>query len=1225
MTTDKKILGIDLGSSSIGWFMVLQNKKKTYTSIGGGVRVIPLNTDEKDGFSKGNTFTNNQKRTQYRSIRRNTNRKKQRRDKLSKLLTKLGMYPEKDLLLKVSKNKLWGLRAKAVTEKLCLQEIGRILLLINNKRGYASNKKVDSEEANGQKSEYLGDIQDRYSNIKNLNLTVGQFFNEELKKDPNFRVKENVFPRIAYKEEFEKIWDFQKVFYPEVLTDENFTTIASETIFYQRPLKSQKHLISICEFEGREYLVEGKNKRVGAKVAQKSNPMFQIEKIWESIHNIRIYDKHGKLVNISLEQKELLFNILNKQEKLTKTQLLSTLGLNSKEKYKTDKNIQSKGVQGNITYAIFDEILGQNPKKDEILKLELSTKEIIDKKTGEVRNEICPEVEKEPLYRLWHYVHSLDENDAFKKIKAEFSVTDEEAKELSALDFSNFQYGKKSVKSIRKLLPYLMQGHDYTNACLKAGYKHSESPTKQEIQEKKLLDVLELLPKGSLRQPIVEKILNQLILLINEIIQHPNYGRPDEVRIELSRELKQSTKERNSSFRNNNAREKERQKITKRLKEEGVKVSERNILKYKLWEEFDKQSPYEIGKAIGLADLFREGAYEIEHIIPRSIFFDDSFANKTICPAHLNSGEKGKNRDTAYDFMTKRNELDTYLNFIHKYEKKISATKMKRLLCKGDEIPQDFLNRQLKETQYISKEATKILNSICRKVTVTTGGVTAFLRSRWGYNEIIRDINLPKYQQAKQTETITYVHQGQSHSIEKIQNWSKRDDHRHHALDALVVATTSQSIIQRLNTLSAQKTREEMIKWVANTDPTNKSRDKILMEQYVATLKPFHYTVVKKALENILISRKAGKKVANWSVAKYKGQTVQGKILTPRGALSEESVYGKIEKQSINKQATKLSPSFTLEMANMIANKDHKTKVLQRLNEFGNDSKKAFKQYKKNPIFLDEEQLEPLMEVNLYTKKDVSVIRKSLSELKEVRLNDIVDKKIKELVLSSIPEGKTWKDRIKTLETDPIYQNKGQGITIKRVRIYVKSQELKSISVDDKGNQITYEKFVVSGNNHHSALYRDNKGKVKEHIVTFWHAVERKKYKLPVIVKNTEQLWSKVLEENLNEQSFLAQLPDSKWEFISAYQQGEYFVFNMEKSELEYCINSKDYQSIAPNLFWLRSIYKGNYSFSHQYETEKKDSEKDKEARRFIRMRSIKGLEQGIKVRVNRLGEISIT
>ena len=153
---------------------------------------------------------------------------------------------------------------------------------------------------------------------------------------------------------------------------------------------------------------------------------------------------------------------------------------------------------------------------------------------------------------------------------------EEQAKAIAKIDFTKSAFGNKSAKAMRKILPYLMEGYVYSDACSFAGYNHSNSKTTDERLSKPVRDKLKLLDKNSLRQPIVEKVLNQLINLVNAVTD--KYGKPDEIRIELARELKQSKEERNDAFKYNSQREKENEGIVKRLEEYGLRPTRNNII-----------------------------------------------------------------------------------------------------------------------------------------------------------------------------------------------------------------------------------------------------------------------------------------------------------------------------------------------------------------------------------------------------------------------------------------------------------------------------------------------------------------------------------------------------------------------------------------------------------------------------------------------------------------------
>ena len=116
----------------------------------------------------------------------------------------------------------------------------------------------------------------------------------------------------------------------------------------------------------------------------------------------------------------------------------------------------------------------------------------------------------------------------------------------------------------------------------------------------------------------------------------------------------------------------------------------------------------------------------------------------------------------------------------------------------------------MNETRFISKEVKELLQKICRNVHSSTGTVTSKLRHLWGWDDVLMNLQIDKYRGHNLTEWIEYTTNVKPHKVEKIIGWSKREDHRHHAIDALSIACTKQGFIQRINSLNAQHTRDEM-------------------------------------------------------------------------------------------------------------------------------------------------------------------------------------------------------------------------------------------------------------------------------------------------------------------------------------------------------------------------------------------------------------------------------
>jgi CRISPR-associated endonuclease Csn1 len=415
----KKILGLDLGTSSIGWALVNEAEHETEKStiIRLGVRVNPLTIDELSNFERGKSITTTADRTLKRSMRRNLQRYKLRREALIEIL-KENKFIEDGAIRSECGNRstfeTYRLRAKAVKEEISLEQLARVLLMINKKRGYKSSRKAKSQDEgqlidgmkiarqlyeenltpgqlcldllesgkkkipefyrsdlqnefdriwnfqkafypdvmtgnlkdqllnkndkatwaicekpmqlvgikrvfkgadarlenyrwrvralseridleqlaivlqmiNGQissSSGYLGSISDRSKELFFKKLTVGQYLMSQLESNPNTSLRNQVFYRQDYLDEFNAIWEKQKEYHSE-LTDELKKEIRDVIIFYQRRLKSQKGLISFCEFESRQIEINSEGRKrvitVGNRVAPRSSPLFQEFKVW---------------------------------------------------------------------------------------------------------------------------------------------------------------------------------------------------------------------------------------------------------------------------------------------------------------------------------------------------------------------------------------------------------------------------------------------------------------------------------------------------------------------------------------------------------------------------------------------------------------------------------------------------------------------------------------------------------------------------------------------------------------------------------------------------------------------------------------------------------------------------------------------------------------------------------------------------------------------------------
>jgi hypothetical protein len=388
-----------------------------------------------------------------------------------------------------------------------------------------------------------------------------------------------------------------------------------------------------------------------------------------------------------------------------------------------------------------------------------------------------------------------------------------------------------------------------------------------------------------------------------------------EIRVELARDLKNSAQERDKIWKGQIKNKKTNDRVKERLQEENIAVTDENILKYRLYEQQKYISPYSGDPlAVGAFDT-----YQIDHILPKQRYYDNSFSNKVLVEDTLN---QEKSNRTAWEYITQQNSqykirsVEDYVNHINE---NYFGKKKKNLLA--EKIPTNPIERQLKDTQYISvavkNELAKVVGS--ENVKTSTGEVTDFLRSRWGLKKLFMELTESRFKQMElwdldenrnpKTNWITkYYDKEKNKHIYEIKNWSKRYDHRHHAIDALVVALTEQSHIQRLNNLNKyvqdeltkrkdefkieQKEDEAILDAFFNLEANR--RDEILrtMESSRKFEPPFEGFVaqVREHLETMIISHKPKDKLG----IKVDKNT-QKKQLKIRGALHEETYYGKLK------------------------------------------------------------------------------------------------------------------------------------------------------------------------------------------------------------------------------------------------------------------------------------------------------------------------------------------
>ena len=377
----------------------------------------------------------------------------------------------------------------------------------------------------------------------------------------------------------------------------------------------------------------------------------------------------------------------------------------------------------------------------------------------------------------------------------------------------------------------------------------------------------------------------------------------------------------------------------------------------------------------------------------------------------------------------------------------------------------------------------------------------------------------------------------------------------------------------------------------------------------------------RRQLENIFVSIKSKNKVVtrNTNVTKKKSGVNKKVQLTPRGQLHNETIYGSIQRYCTKEE--KVGASFNAEKIQSVANNRHREALLKRLNDFGNDPKKAFtgkNSLEKNPIYLDDThtQTVPVKVKILYTET-VYTIRKALTpeNFKDKKVIDkVVDKHIREMLFNRLSEyDGDPKKAFSNLDENPIWLNQGKGIAIKTVTIkgvnnaiplHDKHDMTGKLILDKVGSPLPTD-FVSTGNNHHVAIYRDTGGNLQEQIVSFYDAVCRINLGLPVIDREYKK--------------------DEGWKFLFTMKQNEYFVFpNPETGFNPHDIdlmNPDNYAQISPNLFRVQKLATKDYTFRHHLETNVNSKNELKDIT-WKRIHMINNLKDIVKVRINHIGQI---
>ncbi len=806
----KVILGLDLGITSIGWALVMVDEEKALSNniIASGVRIFTIAEHPKDGKSLALP------RREARGARRTTKRKAQKIRAIKRLLLKEKVLTQHELDNLFIGNKgqkdVWDLRREALYRELDNKELSRIMIHLAKHRGYFSNRKSEKPDKSDKEAKaVLGGIGLNKKILEDTKyLTIGEYISTKVKKRNGKDVEgklnyENSVERYMLSDEISTIFSKQKEFDNKLVSDDLLQTY-KEIAFEQRPLKSVAHMVANCPFE------------VDEKRASKSSYTFEYFRALQTIKNLRV-------INDDLEQMPLLLEQIHQVIREAKINNLSYKAL--KKLFPEYKDMKIKGL------LYHDQKTGEIKDPEKVKFIEFTAYQRIKKAIQEVDNLYWEKIENDTdTLDAIATVLTTEKNDeeSMKQLK-EIVESEAVCEALISLSFSKF--GHLSNKALKKIIPFQEKGEDYDKACKSAGYDF------QAIfkgDKTRFLPPLSKQENLEMTNPVVKRAIAQMRLVFNALAR--DYGEIDAVHVEFTRDIKKSHDDRRKiqkaqgEFRD--TKEKAREQAIDKL---GKEPSGHELLKFRLWEEQKHYCIYS-GTYINPDTLCDPYATQVDHILPYSRSMDDSLNNKVLC---LTKENQDKGSLSPFEYMGSDKQSSRWLEFVERVndlDKKKQAKKNRLLKTNFDDSSEiDFKKRNINDTSYISKFVKNYIEShiafkksnMTRHVFTMNGMLTSQLRYKWGVGD------------------------------------KNRNNHLHHAEDAIILAFSTQSMVQNLSTVSAK--REGF------SYKDKKEKAKFL--RFITPLEEFGVKV-KESLEQIFVSHMPRRKIGG---AAHKATTYSNK------------------------------------------------------------------------------------------------------------------------------------------------------------------------------------------------------------------------------------------------------------------------------------------------------------------------------------------------------------
>lgn len=752
----KYSIGLDIGIASTGFaVMLLDDNEEPCKILKMNSRIFEAAEHPKDGSSLAAPRRIN------RGMRRRLRRRRFRKEQIRKLIVDRGIMTSDEIDGIYSNGEklsdIYEIRAQALDRLLDKEEFTRLLIHLSQRRGFKSNRKADADNTKSEAGKLLSAVKSNRDLMAEKGYrTIGEMLYKDEKFAENKRNKaddySNTFARSEYENEINLIFEAQQGF-GNPYADDDFrkrylTVYLSQRSFDDGPGGDSPYggnqiekMLGSCTFEPDE------------RRAVKASYSFEYFNLLSKVNSLKITGagekrflsagERGKVIALAFAKKSISYASIRKELKLSDSEFF------------------------NISYGRGDKSPDEVEKKTKFTYLDAY--HTFKKAFGAAFDDWSTDRKNQLAYALTVY-----KND--EKIIAYLTENGFEQAEIElALTLTSFtKTGNLSVKALEKIIPYLEQGMLYNEACTAAGYNFKADDTDKRMY-------LPANPKDApeleeIKNPVVRRAISQTIKVVNAIVRE--YGEsPAFVNVEVARELAKSFTERKKIEKGQAENRARNEAIMERIKQDfGImKPTGQDLVKLKLWQEQDGICPYSL-KPIVYDRLFEIGYTDIDHIIPYSICFDDTYNNKVL----VHSGEnrmKGNRLPMQY---LEGERQDAFWLWVD--SSNLRKRKRDNLLRENytEEDEKNWKKRNLQDTQYLTgfmvnymKKYLALQPSKTKKncIISVNGAVTDYLRKRWGIKKI------------------------------------REDGDTHHAVDAVVVACVTEGMIRRISEYS--KYREE--------------------------------------------------------------------------------------------------------------------------------------------------------------------------------------------------------------------------------------------------------------------------------------------------------------------------------------------------------------------------------------------------------------------------------